>query len=213
MNKLEEGFHAFTTETWITLSNCDTPQCFRFSVWDEHECAVWSSSWFKGWYLMCSHSYTGLGQSCSLRCRPLIMTMNNPHCSIFSAIRSRSYVERLMPCHYTTVDFNLCVVFYADLVADRHQDMPDITIFLALNKPSNKVGSSQRHCYVYPSFDLCPQRTSAFVAVTRVGWKYLQWAVMYTRRAEEGTTCGWWPAEAPDVQQWLGRVPCCVVSV
>lgn len=213
MNKLEEEFHAFTTETWITLSTCDTPQYFHFSVWDVHKCAAWSSCWFKGWYLVCSHSYTELGQSHSLRCDHLIVTMNNPHWSIYSAIRSLSYIGRLMPCHHTTVDFNLCVVFHADMVADRHQDMPEIIIFLALNKPSNKVGFSQRHCYVYPLFDLCPRRISVSVVVTTVGWKCLQWAVMYTRRAEEGTTCGWWPAEAPDVQQCLGRVPCCVVSV
>lgn len=37
----------------------------------------------------------------------------------------------------------------------------------------------------------------------------LQRAVMYTRGEGEGSACGWWPAEAPDVQRCLGLVPCC----
>lgn len=37
----------------------------------------------------------------------------------------------------------------------------------------------------------------------------LQQAVMYTRGEGEGSACGGWPAEAPDVQRCLGLVLCC----
>lgn len=94
-----------------------------------------------------------------------------------------------------------------------NQDVLDIWAILAWNTPSNKLGFALRQDVLSM---LCvnfvwPLSTKNVPMSCVSGCKYenvhLQWAVMYTRG--EGSTCGWWPAEAPDVQRCLGHVLCC----
>lgn len=115
----------------------------------------------------------------------------------------------LLPCHQTRMQFNLCEVVVTI-------EMCWISgLFQLENTPSNKPGFALKQ-------DVLPMQCVNFVwplSTKNVhmscgsGCRYenvrLQWAVMYTRGEGEGSACGCWPAEAPDVQRCLGLVLCC----
>lgn len=192
--------------------------------------AMWATSCQLWWLdkdlhadLVRSHSWGGQGWSHGWEGDLLILRMHNLGCicaffevTLYLIVDLTKVSTAVSPRQnaLSSISVKYVFMFIRHATCD-NRDVLDISAILAWNTPSNKPGFALRQD-VLPM--LCvnfvwPLSTKNVPMSCGSGCRYenvrLQLAVMYTRGEGEGSACGWWPAEAPDVQRCLGLVLCC----
>lgn len=124
-----------------------------------------------------------------------VAAAKSPHQNALSSISVRYFIFMLVTWYLT--DIKMC--WLSAFLRETYGAFKRTRIFTEARCSSHAM----RNLFWHLSTENVPMGCSSSCRSENV---HLQWTVMYTRGGEEGSTCGWWPAETPDVQRCLDHV-------